>query len=343
MASLAEIREKLQAQETRSNGNSNTYGDNAIYPHWNINEGETATIRFLPDSNPNNTFFWVERAMIRLPFQGIVGDNETKTTVVQVPCMEMWEPTGSCPILAEVRPWFKDSSLEDMGRKYWKKKSYLFQGFVRDNPLEETSPENPVRRFIMGPQLFNIIKASLMDPDMEEMPTDYSKGLDFRVVKTSKGGYADYSTSNWARKETAITEEEQSAVDTNGLFDLNDFLPKKPSETELAIIKQMFEDSVDGKAYDPDKYASYYRPAGMARPEGSNAPTPTPVATAAPVAPVAESSPAPVAQPVAETVMQPAPVATPAEMGATAPAAEEGGNQRAEDILAMIRSRQSNK
>jgi len=343
MASLAEIRAKLQAQETRSNGNSNTYGDNAIYPHWNINEGETATIRFLPDSNPNNTFFWVERAMIRLPFQGIVGDNETKTTVVQVPCMEMWEPTGSCPILAEVRPWFKDSSLEDMGRKYWKKKSYLFQGFVRDNPLEETSPENLVRRFIMGPQLFNIIKASLMDPDMEEMPTDYSKGLDFRVVKTSKGGYADYSTSNWARKETAITEEEQSAVDTNGLFDLNDFLPKKPSETELAIIKQMFEDSVDGKAYDPDKYASYYRPAGMARPEGSNAPTPTPVATAAPVAPVAESSPAPVAQPVAETVMQPAPVATPAEMGATAPAAEEGGNQRAEDILAMIRSRQSNK
>ena len=343
MASLAEIRAKLQAQETRSNGNSNTYGDNAIYPHWNINEGETATIRFLPDSNPNNTFFWVERAMIRLPFQGIVGDNETKTTVVQVPCMEMWGPTGSCPILAEVRPWFKDSSLEDMGRKYWKKKSYLFQGFVRDNPLEETSPENPVRRFIMGPQLFNIIKASLMDPDMEEMPTDYSKGLDFRVVKTSKGGYADYSTSNWARKETAITEEEQSAVDTNGLFDLNDFLPKKPSETELAIIKQMFEDSVDGKAYDPDKYASYYRPAGMARPEGSNAPTPTPVATAAPVAPVAESSPAPVARPVAETVMQPAPVATPAEMGATAPAAEEGGNQRAEDILAMIRSRQSNK
>jgi len=343
MASLAEIRAKLQAQETRSNGNSNSYGDNAIYPHWNINEGETATIRFLPDSNPNNTFFWVERAMIRLPFQGIVGDNETKTTVVQVPCMEMWGPTGSCPILAEVRPWFKDSSLEDMGRKYWKKKSYLFQGFVRDNPLEETSPENPVRRFIMGPQLFNIIKASLMDPDMEEMPTDYSKGLDFRVVKTSKGGYADYSTSNWARKETAITEEEQSAVDTNGLFDLNDFLPKKPSETELAIIKQMFEDSVDGKAYDPDKYASYYRPAGMAKPDSSSAPTPTPVATAAPVAPVAESSPAPIAQPVAETVMQPAPIATPAEMGATAPVAEEGGNQRAEDILAMIRSRQSNK
>jgi len=345
MASLAEIRAKLQAQETRTNGNSNSYGDNAIYPHWNIDEGTTATLRFLPDSSPNNTFFWVERAMIRLPFAGIVGENESKTTVVQVPCMEMWGPTGSCPILAEVRPWFKDSSLEDMGRKYWKKKSYLFQGFVRENPLEESSPENPVRRFIMGPQLFNIIKASLMDPDMEELPTDYSKGLDFRVVKTSKGGYADYSTSNWARKETAITEVEQSAVDTNGLFDLNDFLPKKPSEAELAIIKQMFEDSVDGKPYDASKYASYYRPAGMAKPEGSSAPTPTPVATAAPIA--VETAPTPVAAPIAvETA--PAPVATreiaPAAPVATpAPAAEEGGNQRAEDILAMIRSRQGNK
>ena len=344
MASLAEIRAKLQAQETRSSGNSNTYGDNAIYPHWNINEGETSTIRFLPDSNPNNTFFWVERAMIRLPFAGIMGDSDTKSTVVQVPCMEMWEPTGSCPILAEVRPWFKDSSLEDMGRKYWKKKSYLFQGFVRENPLEETSPENPVRRFIMGPQLFNIIKASLMDPDMEEMPTDYSKGLDFRVVKTSKGGYADYSTSNWARKETALTETEQAAIETNGLFDLNDFLPKKPSEVDLAIIKQMFEDSVDGKAYDPEKYASYYRPAGMSAPQRDNSVTPTP--QAAPV--VAESSPAP--------TMQPAPVATPEEMGATtpvvestptpapvataAPEAKAGTGQRAEDILAMIRQRQ---
>ena len=43
----------------------------------------------------------------------------------------------------------------------------------------------------MGPQLFNIIKASLMDPDMEELPNRLFKGIDFRVVKTSKGGYAD--------------------------------------------------------------------------------------------------------------------------------------------------------
>ena len=332
MASLAEIRAKLQAQENNGGSRQSNGGDNAIYPHWNIQEGETATIRFLPDANTNNTFFWVERAMIRLPFAGVVGDSEAKNTVVQVPCMEMWEPVGSCPILAEVRPWFKDASLEDMGRKYWKKKSYLFQGFVRDNPLDEESPENPIRRFIMGPQLFNIIKASLMDPDMEELPTDYNRGLDFRVVKTSKGGYADYSTSNWSRKETALTEAEQAAVEQHGLYDLNDFLPKKPTDTELAIIKQMFEDSVDGKAYDPDKYGAYYRPAGVAAPAGATkagqAPqtSPTPVATPSPVAEVKDDVPF-------ETEEAAVPAATPVTEAS-------GGNQRAEDILAMIRSRQ---
>ena len=30
------------------------------------------------------------------------------------------------------------------------------------------------------------------------------------------------STSNWARKESALTEAEQKAVDSYGLFDLND-------------------------------------------------------------------------------------------------------------------------
>ena len=335
MASLAEIRAKLQAQETARTGNNSNGGDNAIYPHWNIQEGETSTIRFLPDANPNNTFFWVERAMIRLPFQGIADQSDSKTVMVQVPCMEMWEPTGSCPILAEVRPWFKDSSLEDMGRKYWKKKSYLFQGFVRDNPLDEESPANPIRRFIMGPQLFNIIKASLMDPDMEELPTDYNAGLDFRVVKTSKGGYADYSTSNWARKESALTEDEQAAVEKNGLFDLNDFLPKKPSETELSIIKQMFEDSVDGKPYDTAKYGNYYRPAGVAAPSGSN-PAPTQQAKPAEV----DSSPAPVATPEEMgATPAPAPAEKPAPVAVEKPA---GTGQRAEDILAMIRSRQNN-
>lgn len=330
MATLAEIRAKLQAQDTRSSGGKSG-GDNAIYPHWNISEGTTATLRFLPDSNSSNTFFWAERAMIRLPFQGIKGQVDSKPITVQVPCMEMWEPVGSCPILAEVRPWFKDSSLEDMGRKYWKKKSYVFQGFVRENPLDEESPENPIRRFIMGPQLFNIIKASLMDPDMEELPTDYNKGIDFRVVKTSKGGYADYSTSNWARKESALTEAENNAISTYGLYDLNDFLPKKPNEAEVGIIKQMFEDSVDGKAYDSEKYSQYFRPSGVQLPDSGNAKTVTPEKVTAETSQTTATETAPVEPAKTTDAVADAPVETPKS---------GDSGQRAEDILAMIRSRQ---
>ena len=326
MASLAEIRAKLKEQESRTGGSQSGGGDNAIYPFWNMKEGESSTLRFLPDGNQDNTFFWTERLMIKLPFPSVKGEPGSKPVQVQVPCMEMYGDT--CNILNEVRGWFKDPSLEDMGRKYWKKRSYVFQGFVTENPLQEDStPENPIRRFIIGPQIFQIIKQALMDPDMEELPTDYTAGVDFRLNKTSKGGYADYSTSNWARRERPLSDAEMKAIETNGLFNMSDFLPKQPSEVEVKVMKEMFEASVDGEAYDMDRFGQYFRPAGMAARTGdpqASKPAPT-----APANPAPEATPAP----VAETA--PAPEATPA------PAAEAAPSGKAEDILSMIRARQS--
>ena len=331
MASLAEIRAKLKEQEANTGGNRGPQGPNPIYPFWNIKEGESATMRFLPDSDQDNTFFWKERLMIKLPFSGVKGDTGSRPVQVQVPCMEMYG--DSCGILQEVRGWFKDPSLEDMGRKYWKKRSYIFQGFVTDNPLaDDEAPENPIRRFIIGPQIFQIIKQALMDPDMEELPTDYTAGVDFRLNKTSKGGYADYGTSNWARRERPLSDAEMNAVNTHGLFNLNDFLPKKPGEIEVKIMQEMSEASVDGEAYDPDRWSNYFRPSGMAARTGdpnksstngtatSMTAEPKPVTEAAPVAP----APTPEATPVAEAAP------------ATAAPAGDGS-----DILAMIRARQS--
>ena len=331
MASLAEIRAKLKEQEARAGGNgqSSGGGDNAIYPFWNIKEGESATFRFLPDGDTENTFFWKERLIIKLPFAGIKGETDSRPVQVQVPCMEMYGE--SCPILSEVRGWFKDPSLEDMGRKYWKKRSYIFQGFVTDNPLQEEKPENPIRRFIIGPQVFQIIKAALMDPDMEELPTDYTAGVDFRLNKTSKGGYADYGTSNWARRERPLSDAEMQAINTHGLYNMNDFLPKKPDEVALKVIKEMFEASVDGEAYDADRWSQYFRPSGMAARTGDPQKAASPQATA-----VSQSAPEVDDVPFKsneEIAAAPAPVAE----AAPAPAATGG----ASDILAMIRARQA--
>jgi hypothetical protein len=244
----------------------------------------------------------------------------------------MYDPKAQCPILTEVRPWYKDETLKELANKYWKKRSYLFQGFVRQNPIgDDGTPANPIRRFIISPQIFTIIKASLMDPEMEELPTDYQRGLDLNIKKTSKGGYADYSTSNWARKESPLTEAEQAAIESHGLYNLADFLPKRPGEAELRIIKEMFDASVDGQPYDTERWGAYYRPWGVDAPAGATAakPTATTETRAPATAPVAEASTAPWED-------EPAQATQPVTLPTSTPSSD-----KAQDILAMIRARQA--
>ena len=327
MASLAEIRARIAEQENKTqNKGQNTQSDNAIYAHWNMDEGSSATIRFLPDGSSDNTFFWVERQIIKLPFNGVKGDPNVKQITVQVPCVEMYG--DNCPVLAEVRPWYKDDTLKELANKYWKKRSYIYQGFVRQNPIgDDSTPANPIRRFIISPQIQTVIKGSLMDPEIEELPTDYVRGLDFNIKKTSKGGYADYSTSNWSRKESPLTEAEQAAIEAHGLFNLADFLPKKPSEAELRVIKEMFEASVDGRPYDNDKWGAYYRPYGLAAPEGASAEKHT----------GGDSHKHP--QPAATVADEDAPFETSEPV--VVPKAQSTSSDKAADILAMIKARQN--
>jgi hypothetical protein len=322
MATLAEIRAKLLEKEQRTGGGYQS--DNAIYAFWNIPEHSTVTLRFLPDADETNTFFWKERQMIRLAFPGIKGQDESRSVTVQVPCVEMWG--DACPVHAEIRPWFKDPSLEDEGRKYWKKRSYIFQGFVIDNPMsDDQPPENPIRRFVINPSIYKIISAALMDPDFPEIPTDYEAGTDFKLTKSQKGQYADYTTSNWARKERSLDQTERDAIQTNGLFTLNDYMPKRPNNDEVKIIFEMFESSVAGELYDPEHFGSYYTPQGVQL---------TNINKSAPSGPSQVSkAPEPV---VAETTT------TPTEEKVETETETEGGEKpSADQILKMIRERKA--
>jgi hypothetical protein len=113
------------------------------------------------------------------------------------------------------------------------------------------------------------------------------------------------------------------------LFNLSDFLPKKPTEVELKVIKEMFEASVDGEAFDMERWGQYYKPAGMG---GSGQ------ATGNNNAPAAKAAPAPSAS--AEDEDPPFEQAAPAATPAAAPAASGDAGSRAADIIAMIRNRQ---
>ena len=359
MPSLADIRARLieQANKSKTKGS----GDNGVYAHWNINDDETAILRFLEDGDAENPFFWIERAVFKFPFNGLKGSTKhnildsDKEVTVQVPCMEMYGEKDE--ILDEVRTWFKDPSLEDMGRKYWKKRSYLFQGFVRQDPMDGSKdyevPENLIRRFNISPQIFKLIKNSLLDPDIENLPCDQELGLDFRITKGQKGGYADYATSSWSRKETALTDVERAAIEEHGLFNLVEFLPKKPDAIALGLIREMFEASVEGEPYDIEKWGTLYTPYGMSRVDTSNndeAKTDAPQEAKAPVKPKVTPKVTPKVEPKVEAVAEKveavetsvetatavieSPVEAPAEEAAPT------ANINAQDILAKIRSRQ---
>ena len=95
MATLAELRAKLAAQDQRQAGSRET--DNAIYTFWNIPNDTTATLRFLPDNDESNTFFWQERQMIRMPFPGVKGQDEAKAVTVNIPCTDCLLYTSPSP------------------------------------------------------------------------------------------------------------------------------------------------------------------------------------------------------------------------------------------------------
>jgi len=303
MASIEEIKAALLGQKEKSKSNNNRQssggGDNASYAFWNIPEDTSATVRFLPDRDPDNTFFWVKREVIKLPFQGVEGGDypTDREVTVQVPCVEMWGMT--CPIISATRPWWKDPAKESLARTYWKKKSFIFQGFVVNSPFEEKeTPENPIRRFVINPSIYEIIEKSLINPEMEDMPTDYVGGRDFKIAKTRKGEYANYGTSSWSMKVRSLTETEQTAIAEHGLYDLKEYLGRKPDADELAALKAAFEASVAGEPFDMASFGQYWRPYGNrddAAPKGAARSTPAPKAAAAPVAESAPVSPAPAA------------------------------------------------
>lgn len=338
--SLKEIQAKLMEQEARKDrakGNQ-PMGDNAVYPFWNNPNSSTATMRFLPDGDELNDFFWVERLIIKLPFAGIKGLPGDKRVEVQVPCINMWKP-NSCPITAEISPWWKQDDLMEMARTYYRKKSYLYQGFVTQNPnKDDQPPENPIRRFIINQSIHDIIKGILMRQDLEHTPTDYDNGRDFYLSKTQKGEYANYTSSSWAMKERAISNEERDAIDRFGLFNLSSFLPKKPDDAHLKVMMEMFEASVNGEQYDPDRWSEFYKPAGFKSETNSNKDDDATPERAAPVAPRAPVRAAPAA--VVEVDDEP-PFDAPVSASAAAPAAKPANKSMTpEQILAMVRNRQ---
>ena len=314
MSTRAErIRAILKQEETPKENKGS--GTGAIYPFWNLKPGQSSIVRFLPDGDTSNTLPWVENQQINLYFPGIIGETP-KNVRFKVPCMEMFGLAD--PILAHIRKekWFDDEDTKDMGSRYWKKYTHLMQGFVvEDGTGEEDAPENPIRRFSFGPQVFGPIRKGYADPDYEEAIDDYQEGVDFAINCESGGQWDSYTTSGFKRKSRSLSSEEMEAIETFGLSSLKDFRPKQPTPEESAEIFEMFEASVAGEFYDPSRWGHLpWRPRGV---EGSDTKTP-------------------VAKPTTVSAKEPVEEKTAPEVTT---ASTDDHQTRASDILARIKNK----
>ncbi len=286
MNNLEELRAKLRESKTektptKSKGVS---GDNASYPFWDIPENSTATVRFLPDGDTTNDYFWAKREVIKLPFSGVVGGEypTDRDVTVTVPCVDMFGM--KCPIIQATRHLWDNEETKPLARLYYKKRSFIFQGLVINSPLvEEEAPENPIRRFVINKSVYDKVYDAILDPELQDMPTDFDAGRDFQIKKTKKGEWANYDSSKFSLNPRSLSEQERSAIDQYGLFNLKESLGAIPSPDHLEAMKAMLKDSMDGNPFDMESYGQYYRPY-TANGNGGGAKAPTEIASTAQVA-----------------------------------------------------------
>jgi len=217
---------KLSLDQLKNAFSSKTSSsDNAdwkkFFPFWKMENDTQVVIRFLPDLEEDNPLgFLVENLTHELVING-----EKK----KVPCLSMYGE--SCPICELSRKYY-DEKNEDMGKKYYKKKSYLGQVLVIECPFDYEH-EPLVKLIDFGPKIFKQIQAAFASGDLENIPYDLKGGYNFRIKKTQSGKWADYGTSSFAPKQTDVSDEVIEALE---LFNLSDYRTKQVDRATLEAM-----------------------------------------------------------------------------------------------------------
>lgn len=192
-----------------------------FFQFWRMPDDSTAVIRFLPDLDEDTDLgFLVENLQHDLHING---------NRKNVPCLQMWGE--KCPICDLSRKYYDDKN-EQLGKKYYRKKSYIGQCIVIESPIEHDQSQL-VKLIDFGPAIFKQIQAAFQSGDLEEAPYELKGGYNFRIKKTKNGQYASYSTSSFAPKQTDLDDE---IIESLTLFNLADYRGKRP---ELATIEAL--------------------------------------------------------------------------------------------------------
>jgi hypothetical protein len=285
--SLAELRAAFKQDDKKEGSN----GPSNYYRFYDIKEEETCKVRFLPDLNKSNPFgFLVTKVMHNLDING-----ERKT----VPCLSMYGEV--CPVCKVSADYYKNKD-EVNGKKYWKKKQYIGQVLVVEDPLpaDAATGKNSVGslKFVnLGYQIYNIIQEAFKsDEILDSIPYNFEDGYDFIIKKTKSGKYDAYNIgTTFARRQRSLSEDEL-AIAAEQMIDLATLLPKNPG---VEKVQAMLDAALLGTTYEEDAPAAAARSAQAAAQradESEEIPfdvpvrTPAPAVTPAPAAASAESS-----------------------------------------------------
>ena len=213
--SLDDLKRQFADQENKSSFSQNF---SEWYPFWKMDFDQEATVRFLPDADPSAAHFLVEKFQHKLEIT-VAGQTQQRS----VPCLSMYGK--ACPVCMAAKKFYDDGD-ETNGSRFYKKRSYLGQVIVVDSPFDYEDMEAQPKLISLNPKIYGTIKAGIMSGDVEALPTDYDAGYNFRIRKTRSGKWADYSTSAFAPRGSAVDKE---FLDSIKLYNLKERLPKEPS------------------------------------------------------------------------------------------------------------------
>jgi hypothetical protein len=220
--SLADLK---AAFENKSSGDGNQDWKK-FFPFWKAPVDSVSTVRFLPDADADNPMgFVVENLVHEL---NVNGKRE------KVACLKMYGE--SCPICELSSRYYDEKSPmynEELGKKFYRKKSYIAQCLVIESPVEHNADEL-VKLIEFGPQVFKQMQAAFGSGDLEEVPYELKGGYNFRFRKTLTGsGQNSYTTSSFAPKQTDVSDQ---VIEKMNLFRLADHRSAKVERAAMEAL-----------------------------------------------------------------------------------------------------------
>jgi gp32 DNA binding protein like len=196
-----------------------------FFSFWKAPVGTVSSVRFLPDQDESNPLaFLVENMAHEL----VVNGKREK-----VACLKMYGE--DCPICALSQKYYDEKDPEHneaLGKKYYRKKSYIGQVLVIDSPVEHDAAQL-VKLIEFGPAIFKAMQTGFNSGDLENPPYELKGGHNFRIKKDQSGQYADYKTSSFSPKQTDVADD---VIEQLELYDLKAYRTPKTDRAQVEAM-----------------------------------------------------------------------------------------------------------